>query len=579
MLKKTAIFTTPITVNSPYVIEITNYSANNVSFVCNDYNATDGGGEWLSSIDLFGTYQRSYNINVGGVLFDADFIIEPHITYDFTAGYDNPIALSCYNSTSNIMFSEKHPLMMNRMYSLAARYGQSELYYGWDFGDGSPSVSMDTAYHTYSAPGNYTVLHTDTLFGYTTTCIDTTTFVIIVDSVEAIMSWIPNGLDVEFYDSSTTNSPGGITGWLWDFGDGNTSTAQFPTHTYIISGTYTVCLIAFNNCAADTICANLTVNCNAPVAGFLDSASNLTVFFTNLSTSDDVFPNYLWDFGDGNTSTQINPVHTFNSPGIYTVCLTISDSCGTDSLCSNLTITCPAPNAAFNSSINFLSATFTDISTQSPISWLWDFGDGNTSTQQNPTNTYDIGGTYTVCLLVSNDCEVDSVCNSITVSPCTLPVAAFVDSSFTLTTYFTNTSTTSYGNPSYFWDFGDGNTSTQTDPVHTYAADGTYTVCLIITDSCGSDSSCISVTVPQGLGMPDYENSIEIYPNPVNDVLNIELKTDAKGFIYAADGRPIRQLILISGHNTVSLDEFQSGIYVLSIETDTAIKSYQIVIK
>jgi len=65
----------------------------------------------------------------------------------------------------------------------------------------------------------------------------------------------------------------------------------------------------------------------------------------------------------------------------------------------------------------------------------------------------------------------------------------------------------------------------------------------------------------------------------VNDVLNIELKTDAKGFIYAADGRPIRQLILISGHNTVSLDEFQSGIYVLSIETDTAIKSYQIVIK
>ncbi|PLW95112.1 MAG: hypothetical protein C0592_00800, partial [Marinilabiliales bacterium] len=365
----------------------------------------------------------------------------------------------------------------------------------------------------------------------------------------------------------------------WDFGDGNTSTSQFTSHTYASSGTYTVCLIASNACVADTTCAILTVTCNAPVADFTDSTNNLFVSFTNLSTSDDVFPFYLWDFGDGNTSTQTNPTHTYASPGVYTVCLTISDSCGTDSSCATVTVTCLSPNAAFSAGINNLSVNFTDMSSNSPSSWMWDFGDGNTSIMQHPTHTYAAAGTYTVCLLVSNSCGMDTVCSPVTVAPCTPPVAAFFDSTYNLTAAFYNLSTSSYGSPFYFWDFGDGNTSTQQDPMHTYAASGTYTVCLIVTDSCGSDSTCSNVTVTSTVGISDFENNIQVYPNPVNEVLNIDLSTEAIGKLYAADGRLVKQIILVSGLNNIDVSEFESGVYTLSIENDIATKSYQIIIK
>jgi len=192
------------------------------------------------------------------------------------------------------------------------------------------------------------------------------------------------------------------TSWLWDFGDGNTSTAQNPTHTYAAAGTYTVCLTASNACGSDSTCSSVTVSCAAPVAAWSNTNQNLSASFTDLST---VAPSsWLWDFGDGSTSTMQNPNHTYAAPGTYTVCLTVSNPCGSDSSCTPVTIDCPMPVASWNNTSQNLNVSFTDLSAPAPTSWLWDFGDGNTSMTQNPNHTYAADGSYTVCLTSTNSC-------------------------------------------------------------------------------------------------------------------------------------------------------------------------------
>lgn len=87
VLEKNISFSTPVTVNQPYVIVIGNYSANGMGMVCNSWTATDGGQEWLAGVDLFGTWTRSYNVVIGGVPFDADPLVLPHVSYDLTSDF------------------------------------------------------------------------------------------------------------------------------------------------------------------------------------------------------------------------------------------------------------------------------------------------------------------------------------------------------------------------------------------------------------------------------------------------------------------------------------------------------------
>lgn len=202
--------------------------------------------------------------------------------------------------------------------------------------------------------------------------------------------------------------------WLWDFGDGNTSTEQNPVHTYAAPGTYTVCLAVSNSAGSDTTCMEVTV-VFPPEAGFTYSdQGNGTIAFTDASTND---PDaWLWDFGDGSTSTEQNPTHTYTAPGDYTVCLIASNSAGSDTACMNITVVLP-PVAAFSITDQGNGTfAFTDLSTNDPESWLWDFGDGNTSTEQNPTHTYTASGDYTVCLTVSNSAGTDTACQTISVT-------------------------------------------------------------------------------------------------------------------------------------------------------------------
>lgn len=288
-----------------------------------------------------------------------------------------------------------------------------------------------------------------------------------------------------------TNTSANADTWIWDFGDGSTSTVENPGKSYNAPGSYVVCLTATGPCGTDTHCDTVTITCPVPVAGWSYTNNFFSASFTDASTAT-VFSR-IWDFGDGNTSTQLNPTHVYSTAGTYTVCLTVTDSCGTDSTCGTVNIAgCPPIAADWSSSATNLNVGFTDQSTGTIYFRSWDFGDGNTSFQQNPSHTYAAPGTYTVCLIVADSCSADTFCNSISVT-CPAPVADWSATSNNFTASFTDNSSASVF--SRLWDFGDGNTSTQINPVHTYSALGTYTVCLTVTDSCGSDSSCGTVII------------------------------------------------------------------------------------
>lgn len=221
-----------------------------------------------------------------------------------------------------------------------------------------------------------------------------------------------NGLTVTFTDTSTN-----ATSWHWDFGDGNQSNQQNPTHTYLVNDTFNVCLTVGNPCGFDTLCDSIVVNCLPPQPGFLAQDSFLTVNFTD-TTSGAVA--WFWEFGDGATDTVQNPTHTYTSDANYNVCLTVRNVCGDSASTCFGVEACAEMTAAFG--INQAAGAgftfdFTDQSSGAPNNWSWNFGDGpGISLQQNPSYTYGAPGPYTVTLIVTNLCgEKDTISMNLTV--------------------------------------------------------------------------------------------------------------------------------------------------------------------
>jgi len=298
----------------------------------------------------------------------------------------------------------------------------------------------------------------------------------------------------------TNLSSGTITDWLWDFGDGGTSTLENPTHTYTAAGVYTATLTVSGPAGSDVATATVTVY-GPPGAAFTSSSPDWlgqTTAFTNTTTGQGPIT-YTWSFGDGGTSILESPTHTYTSPGIYTAVLTATNSVGSGVATDTLTVYgLPMADFIAHPTTGFrpLSVVFTDTTITTPpgdptLTYLWVFGDGGTGTLPKPTHIYTATGVYTVTLTVSNGAGSDTITRThyVTVSP------APVQADFTawpttgpapLTTVFANASTGDY--IASLWDFGDSITSTLHSPTHTYAAVGAYTVTLTISGPGGSNT-------------------------------------------------------------------------------------------
>jgi len=232
-----------------------------------------------------------------------------------------------------------------------------------------------------------------------------------------------------------------------------------------------------------------------------------------------------------------------------------------------------APTAEFSSLSEDLEVQFTNSSTDA-IAYLWDFGDGNTSTEENPIHTYSEEGTYTVCLTVINSDEIeDTSCEEITVT------AAEVGAAQASFTYLLSQNEVTFSNNSsnseeYAWDFGDGNTSTEENPTHAYAASGFYNVCLTASNSGGSNEVCQTVNVSLS-GIEDFiAESIELFPNPTKDgsQLRFELNNsqEISIIIYDVIGSKVSELNAenyTAGSHSVSLpvNDLEGGQYFISL--------------
>jgi len=423
--------TTDSLIFEPNVIAVTDATGN--------YNAT------LSLFDPFATIvidvfpytcQESYSQLViatgnpnGEEMIFADFVI---CNESNGGGETNPTD-SCYTYFYSYPAIEA-PFVMN----FETGFGDTPpafATFSWDFGDNSFSSEPNPS-HAYNAPGEYIVT---LLVDYSDGSCDILTYTETV-FVEQGGTWeecfadfyffeeTENLNSVQFIDASFSQQP--ATSWSWEFGDGNTSTEQNPIHTYAEGGEYVVMLTTIsNNCVSTTeymiwVGENVWYpeDCQALFYTNYDASDYLTAQFEDISFGGvSVTPNddngvlaWAWDFGDGTTSTEQSPTHTYAAPGEYIVSLTIfSESCTStfeefvfmeDWNGDGNWADCQA--MFFPGFDETLSVQFFDLSLPEASLWFWDFGDGNTSNEQNPIHTFAQAGLYTVMLTtVSGDCQ------------------------------------------------------------------------------------------------------------------------------------------------------------------------------
>jgi PKD repeat protein len=385
--------------------------------------------------------------------------------------------------------------------------------YYWWFSDGTSTTTTSPA-HTFPSAGTYMVCLWATNM-LDSSCWDSTCKLVnITNPCSAAFSFYTdsmNGNPDKLFFNSSTSKPGLV--YNWNFGDGYSSSLKNPVHQYSANGTYTVCLTVTD--PADTFCFDQqciqvhigSSNCDATFSAFVDSL-NRTAYFSP-ATFDTLNMHYTWSFGDGSTSHHPFPSHHYSSSGYYIACLTISsnDSSCWDTYCDTIYVapTGTGCHANFRDSIfgnGFVVFINTSTTSPGPL-YFWHFGDGATSNLQNPTHQYTQNGVYAVCLTIGS--SIDSTCwsyfcdtiiiNNIPVDTGCHAAFTYAQDSITGNIHFFNQSAPS--SLLYFWNFGDGSTSSSANPVHHYTTNGWYVVCLTVTsfDSLCWDTYCDTILV------------------------------------------------------------------------------------
>ncbi len=406
--------------------------------------------------------------------------IEPqeNIGADFTV---DPTITELPNSTINISNNTK----------------PGDWTYYWDFGDGNTSTEAEPGSHTYERHGSYWIkMRAEGQY-----CYEEDSAQVIINmslpqidfSFTSVEGCLP--LEVTFFnhsqfaDSST---------FFWDFGNGDTSNEVNPVHIYKESGIFTVSLEASNELGVVVrkeidIIVDLD---QGPVSDFRIRLAQAYLpgqeieFFNQSQRSE----SYFWDFGDGFTSTQEEPLHIYEEVGEYEIMLVTTNSIGcADTTVKNIFIEPFHPEVDFTyeppKGCRPLTVQFRNLSRFAEAgTYRWSFGQGEgVSTEENPTYTYYEPGQYTVSLEASNSNGIAGrSVKEFSVEVYETPRAAFnlrpQESFLGEAIYFVNLS---IGGENYFWDFGDGNTSTEFEPAHTYEETGVYDVTLIVNSEKG----------------------------------------------------------------------------------------------
>ncbi len=407
--------------------------------------------------------------------------------------------------------------------------------YEWDFGDGGTGTGQNIV-HSYDDNGTYTVTLTVTdnhgATNSTSTDIEISNREPSADfTVEPSSN--PTYTDI-YFNSTSSDSDGSIVNWTWMMGDGTTLYGEEVTHQYTDDGTYTVTLTIEDDDGATNSTSQtgtFTVTNQAPSASFTndtaDPSTADTITFTSTSSdADGSITNWTWQMGDGTTLYGNEVSHSYADNGTYTVTLTVTDDDGgTDTVSDSISVSNVAPTADYTYTPISPSTADDVLYDGSPssdsdgtiVNYTWTLGDGTTLYGEQVTHSYADDGDYLVSLTVEDDDGNTTTYDSTVAISNVPPTANFTvdEHYFEDTSYFNDTSTDSDGSVvSWYWEFGDGNTSTNENAVHIYGEEGSYRVNLTVTDDDGN-SSTASTWVYINREPPDYSGLVE---NPVTSI-------------------------------------------------------------
>ena len=397
--------------------------------------------------------------------------------------------------------------------------------YNWDFGDGNTG-SGKVITHTFDPQGGTVLevcLYTETFDTTGNSCLDTSCQNITVGNSPGCLAF--------FFGAASQSNPmtwvftdfsyGNPTSFVWVFGDGTTSNLQNPLHTFVLDGTYQVCLTVFDsvlNCE-DEYCEEIIVVGNPVIE---DCESDFTYSSTDLLTFDfegfmvdsvQQTVDYNWDFGDGNFGNGQFITYTYQPTGaaFYPVCLTTTvvfdsgDTCIFESCRDVYVGNIPECQALYSWGFGSqpFSVEFTDISIGGPTTWYWDFGDQTYSSLQHPTHIFPREDIFTVCLTMTNDSTTctSTFCTDINVNNIPPPVDCYntIVHSLGADIYTFDFHGEAFSNDlnvsstsTFNWNMGDGNTASGQDITHTYASAGTYVAILTTVSILNNSDTCVS---------------------------------------------------------------------------------------
>lgn len=353
-----------------------------------------------------------------------------------------------------------------------------------------------------------------------------------------------------FFFNSTSTQVGPNTQYLWDFGDGNLGNGPNITHVYNVPGVYLAHLYLTDPAGCSATASQAVVVNNSPGTGFCHafftysgapaSSAPATVTFQNHSAFNPQ-STFQWSFGDGSSSTLENPVHTYNTAGVFVVSLTQTDTSSncTSTVTDTVYIGQPVGlcSVSFTATVDPLSPNVIEfrslpVTSGGSIQYNWDFGTGGSVNQDNP-NVYLPNGTYNVCLTISTarGC-VATFCDTVVVNGGGGPGC---DADFfyqaaannqPLDIDFFNASPFIPGQfaiDSIVWDFGDGSpvVTQNSFPTHSFPAFGAYNVCMTIYTANCTDVACKTVTLLPNINTPTNKllgTVLGIPPTPGNQV-------------------------------------------------------------
>ena len=446
----------------------------------------------------------------------------------------------------------------------------------WTFGDGRTGRNRDTTI-TYTAQGDY-----DVTLRTINNC-DTAVYTVRVKlnappkaSFVSTTTSYCTPANIKFTNTSSNNT----VAYKWSFpgGSPNSSTDANPSVLYTTAGIYDVILIATNTNGKDTLTKTGYIRVNTvPTSSFrkLQNGNNPIVNFDNLTVG---ATSFVWNFGDGTTTTEANPQHTYTTGGTFIVKLTATNNCGATSM-QDTVVLLNRPSATISANqvqgCTPFMVQFTGQNATNVTSWSWSFPGGtpSTSTLANPRITYNTEGSYAVTLKVSNAAGIYETTQPEYIKVQISPKADFTFVVKDTLVTFTNTSTNA---TRYQWDFGDLMTSiSPTPPSKIYLRNGNYNVTLQALNAfCGAAiTRQVTVFVVGTKNIEDTEGVITAFPNPTDGKLYLsfknEITSDYQLVITNTSGQILKNSTLTRDLiQTLDLQNLARGVYFLQFSND-----------